>query len=410
MFSEKGGRHHWFGKYLIRKGYDVKIFCSSTMHSSFDTVDTKGKDFITDVSDGIEYVFIDTPQYAGNGKSRIKNMATFYKKLFPTAKEIAARSGKPDVIVASSVHPLTLVAGIKVAKKFNVPCVCEIRDLWPESLVEVGMIGRTSIIAKVLYAGEKWIYKKADELIFTMPGGKDYIADRNLTNVIGSDKIYNINNGVDLEGYKYNQENEILEDADLDDESVFKVVYAGSIRHINRVDDLIKAAEICKEKGKDNIKFIIYGDGDQRERLEQESSEKELNNVEFKGRVDKKYIPYVLSKGDLNIVTGEKSDLGRYGISWNKLFEYMASGKPIVANYTIARYNFINDYDIGVAKRFDTIEEFADAIIKMSELSESEYRGYEQRALGAAQDFDYKNLTDKLEEVLLKAEKDYGKN
>lgn len=399
MFYEKGGRHHWFGKYLLKKGYNVKIFCASTIHNSDFEVDLKGKEYITDISDGIEYVFIKTPKYIGNGKARIKNMAAFYRGLFPVSREIAAKDGKPDVILASSVHPLTLVAGIKVTKKFNIPCVCEIRDLWPESLIEIGMLKRSSMISKALYKGEAWIYKKADGLIFTMPGGRDYLIEHGLDKTVDINRVYNINNGIDLEDFNLKKNEIILDDDDLKDDC-FRVVYTGSVRSANHVEDLLKAAEICSSKGVADIKFLIYGDGDQKEILEKTAAEKRINNIVFKGRVEKKYIPYILSRGSLNIVTGEDSNLGRYGISWNKLFEYMASGKPILANYKIERYNFIEEYDFGTAKRFDSIEEFADAIISMKKLDRDEYERYSQNALKAAADFDYKNLTDVLEDVL----------
>ena len=66
--------------------------------------------------DNIPYVFIKTPNYRDNGKKRIINMITFYRNLYPTAKKHAKENGKPDVIIATSVNPLTLVAGIKIAK------------------------------------------------------------------------------------------------------------------------------------------------------------------------------------------------------------------------------------------------------------------------------------------------------
>ena len=74
------------------------------------------------------------------------------------------------------MHPLTLVAGIKIAKQFGIPCICEVRDLWPESIVAYGALKRNSIIAKILYQGEKWIYKKADSIIMTWEGGKNILS------------------------------------------------------------------------------------------------------------------------------------------------------------------------------------------------------------------------------------------
>lgn len=174
-YFEKGGRHYWFAKYLLEKNYKPTIFCASTIHNSDDSIDTQQKKRIINTANNIPYVFIKAPEYNGNSIKRIFNMLSFYKSLFPVSREYAKSNGKPDVILASSVHPLTLVAGIKIAKRFKVHCVCEIRDLWPESFVAYGLISRNNIIMKFLYAGEKWIYKKADKLIFTMEGGRDYI-------------------------------------------------------------------------------------------------------------------------------------------------------------------------------------------------------------------------------------------
>lgn len=71
-----------------------------------------------------------------------------------------------------------MVAGIQIAKRLGVPCICEVRDLWPESLVAYGIIGRHNPITKLLYQGEKWIYKQANAIIMTWEGGKDYIIEK----------------------------------------------------------------------------------------------------------------------------------------------------------------------------------------------------------------------------------------
>ena len=160
-------------------------------------------------------------------------MLAFYWNIFPVSKEYAKTHGNPNIILASSVHPLTLVAGIKVARKFSVPCICEIRDLWPESIVEFGNLNKNSFIAKILYSGEKWIYKYADRLVFTMEGGKDYIVDRgwdkNSGGPVSIEKIVHINNGIDLNAFDANVVNHVFEDKDLNNEEIFKVIYAGQL-------------------------------------------------------------------------------------------------------------------------------------------------------------------------------------
>ena len=137
-FYNKGGRHYWFAENLLEKGYDPTIFCANTRHDSKDIIEIDKNKYLKMTIENIPYVFVKTAEYKGNGIQRIKNMVGLYKNLFSVSKEYAIINGKPDVIFASSVHPLTLVAGIKIAKKFGVPCICEVRDLWPESIVEYG--------------------------------------------------------------------------------------------------------------------------------------------------------------------------------------------------------------------------------------------------------------------------------
>lgn len=405
MFYDKGGRHHWFGKFLKKKGYDVKIFCASTIHGSDETVDTGGKLYKKDVSEEIEYVFVKTPKYAGNGKSRIENMIAFYRGVKKAGIEIARTEGKPMVILASSVHPLTLIAGEKTAKKLGVPCICEVRDLWPETFVAMGAMKRNSPVAKALYKGERWIYKNADKLIFTMPGARDYLKDQGLDKVVNLDNVYTINNGIDLETFNWQKEHEVYEDPDLDGDG-FKVLYTGAVRMVNQVGNLIRAAGACKEKGYENIKFIIVGSGDDKPALMSYAAEHGLDNVVFKDRVLKKYVPNILSKGDLNVVTVKDTAIGKYGVSWNKLFEYMASGKPVIVNYDM-NYNIIEEYGCGICKKYANDEDFADDIIRLSKLPKEEYSHLSKQAIRAAGDYDYRVFTDKLEKIFLDAVNDY---
>ena len=409
MFFENAGRHQSLSRFLVEKGHEVTIFCANTIHGKEEIVDVLEGNFIyKEGPAGVNYVFVKSTRYKGNGKDRIKNMYWYYKHIFNVVKEFKQDNKCPDVIVASSVHPLALVAGIKLGKKYNVPCVCEIRDLWPESLIAFNVIREKSILAKILYMGEHWIYKKANRLIFTMPGGEKYIKDRHWENKIDLNKVDHVNNGVDLK--KFNEDKELfkINDCDLEDKDNFKIIYEGSIRTANRIDQLVYLAEFLQRNNVRNIKIIIYGDGDQRKKLEKDCISLRLDNIVFKGRVDKKYIPYILSTGDLNIAVDESNSLGQYGISWNKIFDYMASGKPVLVNYDLGDYNLISDFNFGIAKEFKSIDEFGEAVISMINLSAESYKQYSENAKKAAEVFDYKNLADKFEIIINKAIKEYS--
>lgn len=398
MYKEQAGRHYWFAENLMRKGYIPTIFCASTVHNSNENIDTASKKYINDSTKGIPFVFVTTPQYTGNGRQRINNMFSFYKNLFSVSSEYAEQFGKPDVILASSVHPLTLVAGIKIARKFGVPCICEVRDLWPESIVAYGALKRKSITAKLLYQGEKWIYKNADSIIMTWEGGRDYILDQKWEKQIDLRKIKHINNGVDIDSFDKNiNENKLL-DLDLENNEFKNVVYTGSIRKVNNLGMLLDAAKIIQYKGKKDIRFLIYGSGDEREILQQRCKEESINNVIFKGRVEKKFVPSILNRSYINILHNSSTILDKYGQSQNKLFEYLAAGKCIVQTYTTG-YGICEKYNCGISVPIQNAEEIANAIL----LASSDERNnilMGKNAREAAYHFDFNILTEKLINIL----------
>ena len=394
---DHGGRHYWFAKYLTRAGYDVRIFCASTVHDTDINFDVGEDGYCDKEVDGLKYTLIETSDYVGNGKSRVKNMYQFYRRIFRVVRNYE----KPDVIFASSVHPLTLLAGIKIAKKLGVKCICEVRDLWPESLVEYDIISRNHIVTKLMYKGERRLYKKADYLIFTMPGAGKYISDRGWDADVSKDKIYYINNGIDLEVYKENMINKTIEDKDLEDDSFKKVLYTGSLRAANKPENFISLAERLAEIA-GNIKIIIYGGGDQLETLRAEVIEKGLKNILFKGRVDKEYIPFILSKGNLNLMDGDIGGISKYGISGNKLFDYIASGRPVIMDCEENEFGIINANKIGISRRFKDSSEMAEVIADMLNGDDNRYERWCENARKLALEYDFNRLTDKLIEIIEK--------
>lgn len=396
-YFNKGGRHYWFAKNLLKKGYEPTIFCASTRHNSDMSVDIPGGTYQLKTVEKIPYVFVKATKYK-NGIERIKNMWNFYKNLYPSTAEYGKEYGKPDVILASSVHPLTLLAGIKIAKKYNVPCICEIRDLWPETIVQYGTLKKNSLVAKLLYKGEKWLYNKADKLIFTIPGGKDYVEEIGLS----SSKVRYINNGVDLEEYNKNKEEFIYSDEHLDNPSTFKILYTGSMGVANELTYLVQAAEKVQEKGIDNIQFILFGNGSQRGKLKEYIQNKGLTNIVFKEKVEKKFIPNILSKSDLNVFTGKHIPLYKYGLSLNKLFDYIASGKPTLSNIE-SGYDILVKHDCGKSVKGGSVEALVDGILEFYNMDQKEYDQYCENSLTAIQNYDFKILTDKLEAIIIES-------
>ncbi|XCP86570.1 glycosyltransferase family 4 protein [Roseburia hominis] len=405
MFRDKAGRHYWFAQQLRERGYNVTVFCSTTLVNGEELLSTGNRKLVVRETDGIPFVFVKTIPAQGNGIKRIENMGLFYKNLFPATKAYAAKYGKPDVILASSVHPLTMVAGIQIAKRMKIPCICEIRDLWPEAIFSFGKTTEKSFLGRALTKGEHWIYKKANALIFTKEGDTDYLKEKKWTTGQGGDidlgKCYYINNGVDIAACEERCRTMQLANPDLKDESKFNVTYVGTIRPVNNVGNLLDAAKILKEKGGyDDIQFLIYGDGEQFAELQERVNNEKLDNVIMKGFVNRQYVPYILSKSSINMLNYAQNQYNwTRGNSSNKLFEYMASGKPIISTVHMG-YSIIKKYNCGVELDEDTPVALAEQIMRLHDMSKEERDEIGSNAREGANDFDFSVLTEKLIKVI----------
>lgn len=367
MFFDEGGRHYWLGKELIKRGYQVTIFCANTVHKSDKIVKINSGICREKEKEGLRFVFIKTNVYQGNGVPRVKNMLAYTINMLRLYRRYGKVNGKPDVIYASSVHPLALYAGIKIAKYYHVKSISEIRDIWPLTLIEFGKIKRNNIVSKMMFWYEKKIYENTDELVFTMEGGERYIKewkwDIEQGGKIDIRKVHYINNGLILEDFLYYRNTFQIKDSNLEDKDVYKIVYTGTIAAANRVSLIIDIAEYLQSKNLP-IKFYIWGEGDDKIRLQERVRESKINNVVFKEKVEKKYIPYITSMSNLNIFVLEECKLYQYGLSLNKLFEYIAAQKPFLIAGAKVKCRLLADNSLCTVCETSNIKEIAETIIK----------------------------------------------
>ncbi|MHB8962495.1 MAG: glycosyltransferase family 4 protein [Saccharofermentanales bacterium] len=393
-------RHYNFGKYLKRLGHEPAVFVGSFLHNtSIQMIADKSRSKRYEPCD-FPYFFIRTCDYSSSKIRRVFAMFQFTRNLYKVTKDME----RPDAILGSSAHPLAAIAAIRLGRKYQCRSIVEIRDLWPESLVAYGILGRRNPLLRLLYAGEKWIYRHADDIVFTMEGGRDYIIgkgwDKEHGGPVDIAKVHHINNGVDLEVFNADKSAYVTRDEDLDDPDTFKVIYAGSIRLVNNVRSIVDAARYIQQHHSGNIRFLIYGAGSDREELERYCADNQIRNVVFKGLVDKKFIPYILSRSDLNILHFDDSPLKQYGVSLNKMFEYFASGRPTVSDCAFG-YDLIARYGCGITSESADPRDLAEAVIRFSTMPADEYDRYCRNALQAAGDYDFRLLAQQLETLVL---------
>lgn len=385
-------RQTCFAKYLMEMGHTVTIFAASTVHNSTMNLITDGRPWREETVDGVHYVYIKCMGYQGSGLKRIYNICEFAWKL----PGVCTHFPRPDVIVATSMPPTSCAMGIHLARKYKCKGIAEIADLWPESIVAYGIAGPHNPAVIGLRWLEKWIYTHADDVVFTMEGAYDYIVEQGWEKEIPQSKVHYINNGVELDVFRYNRVHYPVEDSDLQNPEQFNVVYTGSIRPANNLSLVLDTAKQITDP---SIKFLIWGDGTERAALAQRVQNEGISNVVFKGKVDKKYIPSIVSQADLNLMHLPPHPIFNYGISPNKLFDYMAAEKPVLCDFPCA-YNPAVQRGAGELIDCPTPETVARAIEKLRCLPSETYNAYCEAAKLTAQEYDFKNLTKKLVSVI----------
>ena len=388
---------YYLAEYLQRRGYRVTVFAASAVHNTDINFIDDGSTFKPQVVDGVPFIFIKTRSYESK-LDRVFNMFDFCHNIMRSYKSFE----KPDLIISAMPQPLSCLAGLRIAKKIKVPHITSIVDLWPLSIVEYADFSDYNPAIRALYAFEKWVYKKSDDLVFTWEGAYDYIIDKRWDRTIPRTKFHYINIGVNLSVFYNDLKEYTVQDADLEDDT-FKVMYCGSVRQANDIDTVVECAMRLNQRGyADKVKFIIYGDGPDREPLVEKCKQNNVNNVVFKGSIDKKYVPYVLSKSDLCVLNLKAAGTQKYGNSSNKLFEYFAAGSPVVANIDEGKYPIISKYNCGVVVRQNDLDGYADAIARFVDMDEKEYNEYKKRAVETAKTFDTELLNAEWERVICK--------
>lgn len=380
---------------LAKHGDKVTIFAASAIHNTNVNLINDNQPFIVERYNDIDYVFVRVSSYETNGADRVKSLFEFYFRL----KRVIGHFKNPDCIVAESPYPTVARSGILAARAYGVPCVVEIRDLWPQSIIAYQGFSKRNPLVIALYRLEKWIYQNADALVFTIPGGWDYICDQGWGRDVDRAKVFHINNGVDIERFDNEKNEEVYSCRELDDPDVFKIVYCGSVRKVNNLKTIVDAAALLQNECARKFHIIIFGDGDQKQFLENFCTENGIENVTFEGFVEKKYIPSIVTRSDANLISVAASPLGRYGYSWNKAFEYLAAEKPIISNFETA-YDLIKEHDCGRVSKKQDARSIADTIYEVANLSTYETQAMSIRARALAHEYDFKTLARRLRDII----------
>jgi len=391
-----GTRHYDLGKELLEKGYDVTIFASGFDNNKkkYIKIKPEEKSKIENYN-GIKFVWINTLSYYKNGWKRILNMLSYSVRILGISKKIE----KPDVIIGSSVHPFAVVAAWWLAKIYKARFIFEVRDLWPQTPVDMGILKPNSIMANLLYSWEKFMYRRAEKIIILLPNAKDYITNLG----IDSEKIIWIPNGVSLnhfDNYKENDEIPEIYNVFKKNKKKFKIIYAGAHGPANGLDVIIDTAKIIEKKFSD-IHFFMVGNGVDKKRLIEKAKKMNINNISFLDVVKKSQVPIILESADLLLHCLRDLDLFKYGISPNKLSDYMASAKPIIMSVN-TKEDILKKANAGLTVEAENPKALAEAIIKIKEMNPEERKRLGENGRKYVEKYyNIKLLANKLEEYVI---------
>lgn len=361
-----GTRHFDLGKELVKRGYEVVIFASGFDHSSKKHIKVSPKERLrVEELEGVRFVWLNTFPYYGNDWRRVANMVSYGLRVLGVAR----RFKKPDVVIGSSMHPFAALTGWWLARRYKARFIFEVRDLWPQTAIDMGAMKATGLSARLLYAWEKFMCERAEKVIVLMPKARQYIESRG----IDPGKIYWIPNGVDLERYRNlapldpsTEAARVLEQH----KDKFKVVYAGAHGPANGLDVVIEAAAVLVKRAA-AVHFVLIGDGPEKQALREKARQLGCTNITFLEPVPKTSMPAVLQQADLLLQCIRPIEVLKYGGSPNKVNDYLASGRPIIMSVATAN-DVVTEVQAGLTVPPGDAEALADGILQLLHMSNDE--------------------------------------
>jgi glycosyltransferase involved in cell wall biosynthesis len=319
-------RPYYLAREWVRLGHRVHIVASSESHIRSQAPQLAGTARLDERIDGIHYSWLATPPYRGNGAGRVRNMAAFVLRLRRDSAMLA-RTLRPDVVIASSTYPLDIWPAARIARLAGARLLFELHDLWPLSPMELGGYSRWHPFIMLLQAAEDFACRQADAIVSILPRVREHLEAHGMA----PHKLHLVPNGVDPAEWQ-DERGDLPPalDAALDVlrmRGKFVVGYAGTHGLSNALGTLLEAAALLQDRP---VAFVLVGSGPDKPALLRRALDLGLDNLHFFDPVPKTMVPALLRRFDLAYIGWRRQPLYRFGISPNKLIDYMMAARPVL--------------------------------------------------------------------------------
>jgi len=359
-------RHFELAYELVKKGYRVKIFTCNFVAGKHQNYIKLKKDKLYSIENikGVDFIWVRGAAYKKNNWRRAWNMLTFAYNCYKIKRNF---KNKPEVIVGSSPSPIAALVAARLAKKFKANYFLELLDLWPQTIIDMGKFSKYHPITQTLRLLERYLYRVADKIIVLAEGSIKYLQKKYN---IKESKILYLPNGVYLNNFSCQKDRNVLRK--FYNFNKFTVIYTGAHGPANSLDTILGVADRLRENK--DIEIVLVGNGILKESLLKQSKEMRLDNIRFLDAIPKIKIPGILSAADAAIITLKKVKVFSYGVSPNKLFDYMAARKPIICAVEGEMAEKVENIGCGISVIPEGEKSMADAIIYLANLSQGELK------------------------------------
>lgn len=356
-------RPYYLAREWVKLGHSVTIIAASFSHLRQKNPDIS--EMTEEIIEGIRYIWLPVNKYQDNGVMRFKNMLAFIYQLYHNLGKLAQI--KPDVVIASSTYPLDSYPAYKLAKITGAKFAFELHDLWPLSPMELGGMSKWHPFIMLMQRGEDFWCSHADKVISILPKTEEYLK----THGLKDGKFCYIPNGIVLADYDdvLPLKLDYLQQLNnLRKQGKFLIGFAGAHGIANALDILLYAAEKLKDT---QAYFVLVGQGQEKENLMALAQKLNLDNVLFFDSIPKKMVPAFLEHMDVLYIGLQNQKLFRFGISPNKLMDYMMAGKPILHSVT-AGNDLVQEAHCGISVPAEDIDAVAKAVTKLMSMNKDE--------------------------------------
>jgi glycosyltransferase involved in cell wall biosynthesis len=403
--SRQGGtgtRSYEFGRYLVGRGHKVTMVTSGLANAEFPVC--RDEACCAHEIDGIRVISVAAAYNdpcVGTALSGWRRLLKFHK-FAKVAIEVGRCLDRPDVVFATHTPLMVGLAGIELSRYFGVPFVFEVRDLWPEALVNVGGLTNPAAIWWLRRMAQR-IYRAANHIVALSPGMKEGIVRAG----VPAEKVTVIPNASDLDLFRPDLDGRAARER-LGLGQRFAAVYFGAMGLANGLEYAIEAARILARRGNERIVLVLQGNGGKRKEWKDLARGYGLTNVMFRPRVaDKEEVARLVAGCDACLVIFRAAQEQTW--SPNKLFDALAAGKPVFLNVSGWLGDMIEKNHCGRYVDPTRPEALADALEELSnDPALCRRMGENARALAERQ-FDRRILAAQFEQVLKQAVGDAGR-